>query len=93
MTRTEIETWLAGPGRKHVEAAAKADCESGKYDWEDFADSLKNKYIIAAEAHLTAFLTSMLEDGTAATHTGWNSMIAAVKEREFPVIIIKLEAQ
>jgi hypothetical protein len=90
MTRTEIETWLAGPGRKHVEAAA--------------AEIHKRIYVLSSPARqlathsLTAFLTSMLEDGTARVSktSGFGYLGLQDKVVQIPAyqeIIIKLEAQ
>jgi hypothetical protein len=89
MTRTEIETWLAGPGRKHVEAAAKDTYEhyiAGKWFNADMLD--REKFRSRAIIALTAFLTSMLEDGTASHLPKGSSLLFNTS-----VLIIKLEAQ
>ena len=78
MARTEIETWLAGPGRKHVEAAASTPSA---------------RQLVGNTANiLTAFLASMLEDGTAEV-TGQTVLRDGIGIETSSAIIIKLEAQ
>ena len=51
---------------KHVEAAAKAKfLNAGHTDWEALPRHLKNIWVRGAKVNITAFIQSMLDDGTA----------------------------